>query len=82
VKILKFRISEIPYHALWGKILQNCDGQKMTYILDENFLKIAHCGLLGFFVLTRCDLNAFLPYKIQITWIFGKFALHIAICIH
>ena len=27
-EILKFKVSEMPFPALWGKILENSDGQK------------------------------------------------------
>ena len=29
-EIVKYRVSETPFHELWGKILQNSDGKKTT----------------------------------------------------
>ena len=36
-EIVKYRVSETPFHELWGKILQNSDGKKTTYIRITNF---------------------------------------------
>jgi hypothetical protein len=55
-KILKFRVSETPFHALWGKILQNSDGQRTRYIRLAICFQIAPTGRLGFYFLTQHDL--------------------------
>ena len=34
-QMLKSRVSEMPFPALWGKILQNSDGQKTAYNMSK-----------------------------------------------
>ena len=34
-KILKSRVSEMPFPALWGQNLQNSNGQKTTYNMSK-----------------------------------------------
>jgi hypothetical protein len=45
LQIVKFKVSEIPFHALWGKILPNSDdGEKTTYIRIANIYLFAQTG--------------------------------------
>jgi hypothetical protein len=49
---VKFRVSEAPFHAFWGKIFLNSNGLKTTYNRKAKFYNYLN-WTSGFFVFTQ-----------------------------